>query len=439
MTLAVVAIAALVTAQRLPDRPCGEFARRSSRSPASCGGYAFGWFEFAPVSGGAGTGMGTACACTNPTGAKGEALTFTRTTAATCTKGNTSSGIVAGDLVYCSANQARVMPGGDGTGGLGLLVESAATNLSLRSAELDNAAWSKIFGGGGSIPTVTADYAVAPDGSTTAERVQVSACSSVGDYSVLQQTGLGGTGTYTSSLYCRGTSATQTISICANDFNVAGDKCVQVSCPSTSWTRVSATTAITGGGGQIVGCINLAAYAGSGSTGAADVLLWGGQFQATPYMTSYIPTAGTSASIGAEDATFDMGAGQLIGSVAFTRAADHANNVVAGSQTVFISLQDAVSSATPDLYVRTNGSFLKCDVPGASATVASNSANGGRSWCSLTPAGAVNASIEGATATSSGGGYDSYRYIKIGGGPSTGYADSVIKGVIVERTTTGAR
>jgi hypothetical protein len=66
--------------------------------------YAF--FEFAPASG---AGMGTACACTTPTGAKGEALTFTRAGDATCSKqGLATTGIANGDLVACTGNQPRV-------------------------------------------------------------------------------------------------------------------------------------------------------------------------------------------------------------------------------------------------------------------------------------------------------------------------------------------
>src|SRR5690242_20575791 len=66
-------------------------------------------FEFAPANG---AGMGAACACTNPTGSKGETMTFTRSSDAMCTKGNTTSSIANGDLVSCTTNQIRVMPGG---------------------------------------------------------------------------------------------------------------------------------------------------------------------------------------------------------------------------------------------------------------------------------------------------------------------------------------
>ena len=54
------------------------------------------FFEFAPASG---VGMGEACSCVDVTGTKGEALTFTRASTATCVKGSPTTGIANGDLV----------------------------------------------------------------------------------------------------------------------------------------------------------------------------------------------------------------------------------------------------------------------------------------------------------------------------------------------------
>src|SRR4029077_1644502 len=130
-------------------------------------------FEFAPASG---VGMGTACACTTPTGSKGETLTFARSSSATCLKtvGTAPQTIANGDMVTCTTNQPRVMPGADGTNILGLLVEDARTNSALRSQQIENAAWTAA-NAVVAAPTITANAAVAPDGTTTAERVQIPA------------------------------------------------------------------------------------------------------------------------------------------------------------------------------------------------------------------------------------------------------------------------
>ena len=63
----------------------------------------------------------------------------------------------------------------------------ARTNLLIRSAELDNAAWSKVAGGTGVVPVVTANYTAAPDGSITAERVQLDrgAGTTAADFSIM--------------------------------------------------------------------------------------------------------------------------------------------------------------------------------------------------------------------------------------------------------------
>jgi hypothetical protein len=53
----------------------------------------------------------------------------------------------------------------------GLLVEPGATNLMLRSQEFDNASWVKAGNGTGLAPVVTANDAVAPDGTTTADLI----------------------------------------------------------------------------------------------------------------------------------------------------------------------------------------------------------------------------------------------------------------------------
>jgi hypothetical protein len=49
---------------------------------------------------------------------------------------------------------------------LGLLVEEQRTNLVVRSEEFDNAGWGR---SGATLPTVTANTSVAPDGTTTAD------------------------------------------------------------------------------------------------------------------------------------------------------------------------------------------------------------------------------------------------------------------------------
>ena len=104
---------------------------------------AWAFFEAFPVGG---AGLTTACSTTAPTGAKGEAMTFARTGAATCTRTATgglgTTGIADGDLVELSGNQARVEY--DSSGVLGLLVEASGVNVLPRFIDYANLAWSDV-------------------------------------------------------------------------------------------------------------------------------------------------------------------------------------------------------------------------------------------------------------------------------------------------------
>ena len=104
---------------------------RSSRG-FSCDDLAF--FEFAPASG---AGMGAACACTTPTGAKGEALTFTRASVAECYSNDGQT------LTQCASNQPLISSGRVDSTLLGIWREETRTNLILHNRDLSQAVWTK--------------------------------------------------------------------------------------------------------------------------------------------------------------------------------------------------------------------------------------------------------------------------------------------------------
>lgn len=70
-----------------------------------------------------------------------------------------------------AANEHRVQYDYDTGEALGIRIESSVTNKILYSSQIDNAAWIKVFSGIASAPVVTANYGIAPDGTTTADRV----------------------------------------------------------------------------------------------------------------------------------------------------------------------------------------------------------------------------------------------------------------------------
>lgn len=106
---------------------------RTGRSTGRSGS-ALAFLEFAPASG---AGMGNACACTTPTGAKGEALTFSRSTVGECYSNDGQT------LTQCGVNQPRVSSGTASSSVLGIWKESARNNLVLQSRDLSQAVWSK--------------------------------------------------------------------------------------------------------------------------------------------------------------------------------------------------------------------------------------------------------------------------------------------------------
>lgn len=97
-------------------------------------GPSYAFLEFAPTSG---AGMGAACACTTPTGAKGEALTFTRGSVAECYSNDGQT------LTQCGANAPLVSSGRVDSSHLGLWREESRTNLALHSRDLSQPVWTK--------------------------------------------------------------------------------------------------------------------------------------------------------------------------------------------------------------------------------------------------------------------------------------------------------
>jgi hypothetical protein len=166
----------------------------------------------------------------------------------------------------------------------------APANLLLRSEEFDNIAWTKTSGGLGVVPVVTANADVAPDGTTTADRIQFSVPGNTngsGDFSVAVQIPAGSGPALCGSVWMRSNTGTnQTV------FIRAGDTFLSLTVTPTwqrySVTQSTASTAFTFNIG-IRGSV-------TPNVTSADVLVWGAQLEPVTYQTTPGPYVATTAS-----------------------------------------------------------------------------------------------------------------------------------------------
>lgn len=347
MRLAALASLACATALAQPVDKCSDPLYQNTPQCRSA------LFQFAPASG---AGMGAACACTTPTGSKGEALTFARASSGTCLRGNISTGISNGDMSTCTSNQPRIMPGGSGAHPLGLLIEGARTNSTLRSQELDNAAWSD-SANVVAAPTTTANAGVAPDGTTTAERLQVPATAGgSSERSFRRQVNCCPAAAASGSVFIKGVSGDGTIDMC--NHNGTAWACTACTYVSTSWTRCTFSN-ITQGASNEIDIGNGSQVNGGIARSANDVYVWGLQCEAGAFPTSYIATAGATVTRATETASFAVAMSEVSGSVAATVVPHAAALCGTAADCGFVALSQAGPTYQQLLFYSQSGTEIR--------------------------------------------------------------------------------
>jgi hypothetical protein len=291
------------------------------------------FFEFAPASG---AGMGTACACTAVTGAKGEAMTFTRTGNATCYPlGLATSGITNASLVECGTDLPRVESSG---GVLGLRVEGARTNVLTRFIDYANATWADV-----ATPTLTGAQASPWTGTYANLAVQFDDNDAVAFEGRTQTVTVTAATQYTMSCLVKaGTLSSWTLSLDGTTASGTG-------LSSTTWSRVTVTDASSSG-------VAIAAQALNGSVvGDTGTVIWGGcQVEAGAYATSYIPTVAAAVTRNAEAPSLSVGTGSWgCESASFSVA----GYTAAGSNQRVLTL--AVGGDLYDQYIDFSGASLQ--------------------------------------------------------------------------------
>lgn len=272
------------------------------------------------------------------------------------------------------------------------------TNLLTKTSQFDDAAWAKSTGGTGSVPVVTANDAVGPDGQTSADKVvfDAGAGTSSSDQSIITQIVTVSSATeYSGAIWIKGAVGGEEI-LLRHAANSPYTKYVL----TTSWQRIahvetSATTAtyFTIGIRQ-----NVSGFGIINST--ATVYLWGADLQPGGFDTPHIPTYGAagirsahSIKIDTDEFDFNPDEGTLI-------VAWHGYHATASAAAALVTIGD--SPLTDDwflLYITSANSFVTQVYRGSSQAQIANpgAATSGKAAAAY-KADDFAASLDGATA-----------------------------------------
>ena len=240
-----------------------------------------------------------------------------------------------------------------------LLLEPQRVNLALFSESFDNAAWTK------SNATITANAAVSPDGTTSADKIVETATTS--GHSAYEAISVTNGATYTLSVFAKAAERTRVwVDLFggsnAGVFDLSTGTIIVTSAGCTTkienygngWYRCAVTAAAPDptlyiNVGPTTGNTTNNSYTGNGTSG---ILAWGCQLEAGAYATSYIPTLGASVTRGA-DAASKTGISSLIGQTegTFFVEAEYPREPSGAAARKLISANDGSSNNLVDIYV----------------------------------------------------------------------------------------
>ncbi len=164
-----------------------------------------------------------------------------------------------------------------------LLLEPQSTNLLPYSEDYTQSDWQKLGLGNGSSPVITKDYAISPDGTRNATRLQcnLNGGTTVSDQSLIAEV-YSSSGNQTISLYMKSNTGSNQNIYFANTVTT-GDTAVV----TNEWQRFTFSHSSS----TYVLAVGLRGNTGADNT--ADILIFAAQAEQQSYATSYIPTNGS--------------------------------------------------------------------------------------------------------------------------------------------------
>jgi len=316
----------------------------------------------------------------------GDIITFTRASTATFTGSN-------GLIQSAAINAPRFDYDPVTLAAKGLLIEEQRANLLTYSEQFDNVVWSR------SNVTITANAIVAPDGNTTADKLEatttansvvstavVGAGSASGNtYSVYVKKGSGATEA-NSFVLRNSTTSTNLVSISVNYDTGAivqivgtGSTAVNV---GNGWWRLLMPSASGVSAGDTLTVY--ACFSGGPETAGEFAYIWGAQLEAGAFATSYIPTVASQVTRSADVASvntlspwFNATEGTLYAEGSALAVTQTTDKIIAALSTTAVSntfeLYKQSNVADARLYMATSG-VVQADFTFASVFTAGTNA-----------------------------------------------------------------